>query len=491
MVSLSYSAPAPSSHDPIFLRTHFLGRVASDGEGLEYQHELLKHRSSRHSDLYRCDSHWLASLTHSMSYDSDDSSDTDQHVLHPRPAQNKSNSPQHPRSRSSSTLPLSITTIQPLGIARPRSMTAPLTSSSTPSLQTRTLRKNRSVIGDEFKLIPARPLTIDTAQPLRLSSQNLSALSAQNSLTLNMPWPTAAVPFSKTSSPPLVPIQCSQSDGSCHGDLGDQDPEAQLAAGIIRLREQRKASPSKSHRRTRPNRRPSPAYKQQQLNVSQDLESDDAQSIVIRNHASNFVLRLAEMLLDFGSSALEKLLVSDNDDSFQKPSSQTPQSPLQTPQSPLQPRQSPLQPRNRSSTTPQQLSAEAGQLLGRRRQRIGSLLPSDFVSESDSSTKATLTRSWSLPKLLSLPLLNPCASLRALSSSTASWPSSPISAPPHFHSTLGFTSTAEAASKYKEIRSFDDIGASFTRQSACLYTHSCSVDEVLPEPGHVSPLWRQ
>ncbi|KAJ1035985.1 hypothetical protein NDA13_000640 [Ustilago tritici] len=476
MVPLSYSAPAPSSHDPIFLRTHFLGRVASDSQGLEYQHELLKHRSSRHSDLHRCDSHWLASVTHSMSYDSDDSSDTDQHVLHPRPAQSKSNSPQHPRSRSS-TLPLSITSITPVGIARPRSMTAPLTSSSTPSVETRTLRKNRSVIGDQSKLMPARPLTINTAQPLRLSSQNLSALSAQNSLTVNMPWPMVAVPSSKTCSPPVLLIQCSQSDGSCHGDAGDQDPEAQLAAGIIRLREQRKASPSKYHRRTGPNRR-SPAYKQQQqLNVSQDVDSDDAQSIVIRNHGSNFVLRLAEMLLDFGSSALEKLLVSDNDDSFQKPISQA--------------RQSPLQPRNRSSTTPQQLSAEAGELLRRRRERIGSVLPNDSVSESDSSTKATLTGSWSVPKLLSLPLFNPYASLRALSSSTASWPSTPISAPPHFHPTLGFTSTAEAPSKYKEIRSFDDIGASFSRQSACLYTHSCSVEEVVPQPGHVSPLWRQ
>ncbi|SOV05502.1 uncharacterized protein UDID_07585 [Ustilago sp. UG-2017a] len=479
MVSLSYSAPAPSSHDPIFLRTHFLGRVASDGQGLEYRHELLKHRSSRHSDLHRCDSHWLASVTHSMSYDSDDSTDTDQHVLHPRPAQNKSNSPQHPRSRSSSTIPLSITTIAPVGIARPRSMTAPLTSSFTPSVETRTLQKNRSVIGDQSKLMPARPLTIDTAQPLRLSSQNLSALSAQNSLTVNMSWPMEAVPSSKTSSPPVVRIQCSQSDGSCHGDAGDQDPEAQLATGIIRLREQRKASPSKSHRRTGPNRGPSPAYKQQQqqLNVSQDIDSDDAQSIVIRNHGSNFVLRLAGMLLNFGSSALEKLLVSDNDDSFQKPISQAPQSPLQ--------------PRNRSSTTPQQLSAEAGELLRRRRERIGSVLPSDFVSESDSSTKATLTRSWSVPKLLSPPLFNPCASLRALSSSTASWPTTPISAPPHFHPTLGFTSIAEAPSKYREIRSFDDIGASFSRQSACLYTHSCSVDEVVPESGHVSPRWRQ
>ncbi|KAJ1018043.1 hypothetical protein NDA16_004912 [Ustilago loliicola] len=478
MVSLSYSAPAPSSNDPIFVRTHFLGRVASDGQGLEYQHELLKRRSSRHSDLHRWDTQWLAPVTHSMSYDSDDTTDTDDDVLDSQSAQNKSNST-HLRSRSS-TLPLSMTSMAPVEMARARSMTAPLTSSSTSSLETRTLRKNRSTIGNESRLMPARPLTIDTAQPLRLSSQNVSALSGESSLSVNVAPSIAAVgPSPKTCSPPVVRIECSESDGSCHGDAGDQDPEAQLAAGIIRLREQRKASPSKSQRRTGSKRRSpgqpprSPASKQQQLNVLEDADSDDAQSIVIRNHGGNFVLRLAEMVLDFGSSALEKLVASDNDESLEKRMSELPQSPLQ--------------PRRRSSTTPQKLNAEAGELLRRRRERIGSVLPSDPVSESDSSTKTTLTRSWSVPKLLSLPLFNPAASLRALSSSTASSPPTPMSAPPHFHPTLGFTSASQAPSKYKEIRSFDDVGASFSLHSA----HSLSVVEIVPEPGHVSPLWKQ
>ena len=77
MVSLSYFAPAPSSNDPIFVRTHFLGRVASDASGLDYQHELLKRRSSRHSELNRWDANWLAPVTHVMNYDSDETSDTD------------------------------------------------------------------------------------------------------------------------------------------------------------------------------------------------------------------------------------------------------------------------------------------------------------------------------------------------------------------------------------------------------------------------------
>lgn len=485
MVSLSYSAPAPSSNDPIFVRTHFLGRVASDGQGLEYQHELLKRRSSRHSDLHRWDTHWLAPVTHTMSYDSDDTSDTDDDLLDSQPAQNKSTSAQHLRSRSS-TLPLSMSSMAPVEMARARSMTAPpqSASSSTSSFETRTLRKNRSVIGTESRLMPARPLTIDTAQPLRLSSQNVSALSGHNSLPVNVPSPIAAVdPTPKTCSPPVVRIECSESDGSCHGDAGDQDPEAQLAAGIIRLREQRKASPSKSQRCNANKRRSpgqplrSPAYKQQQLNVFEDADSDDAQSIAIRNHGGNFVLRLAEMFLDFGSSALEKLVVSDSHESIEDRLSE--------------PLQSPLQPRRRSSTTPQQLNAEAGELLRRRRERIGSVLPSDSVSEIDSSTKATLTRSWSVPKLLSLPLFNPSASLRALSSSTASSPSTPLSAPPNFHPTLGFTTTDQAPSKYKEIRSFEDVGDSFSRHSASLYAHSSSVVEIVPEPGHVSPLWKQ
>ncbi|SPO30252.1 uncharacterized protein UTRI_05716 [Ustilago trichophora] len=481
MVSLSYSAPAPSSNDPIFVRTHFLGRVASDASGLEYQHELLKRRSSRHSELNRWDANWLAPVTHIMDYDSDETSDTDDDVFDTS-AHTKSAPAHHLRSRSS-TLPLTITSTVPVEMARARSMTTPFTASS-PTFETRPLRKNRSTIGSETRLMPARPLTIDTAQPLRMPSLNVSTISVEPSLAVNVPSPIAAVgPSSKTCSPPVVRIECSESDGSCHGDAGDQDPEAQLAAGIIRLREQRRtSSSSKSQRRTGSKRRAlaqsiRSSTKQQQPKVNDDVDSDDAQSLAIRNYGGNFVLRLAEMVLDFGSSALGKLVLPDRDESFDQTISQA--------------QLSPIQPHRRSSTTPKELSAEAGELMRRRRERLGSLLPSDPVSESSDFTKPTLTRSWSVPKLLSLPLFNPSASLRALSSSTASTPSTPMSAPAHLHPSFGFTSTSERPPKYDEISSFDDVGIRFSRQSASLYTHSSSVAEVVPDPGHVSPLWKQ
>lgn len=474
MVSLSYSSSAPSSHDPIFVRTHFLGRVAADGLGLDYQHELLKRRSSRHSDLHRWDTNWLAPVAHTMSYDSDDTSDTtdddglDAHI------QDRTEPTHHLRSRSS-TLPFTVTSSAPFELARARSMTAPSTTAST--FESPSLRKIRPTTNAETRLLPARPLTIDTVQPLRLASVNVSALAADSTLSANVPSPIAAAdPSAKMTGQSVVRIECSESDGSCHGDAGDQDPEAQLAAGIIRLREQRRGTAAKTQRRVGSKRRSqaqttrSPS--KPQLNSSEDLDSDDAQSLIIRKHGGSFVLRLAEVVLDFGSSALEKLMLSERDDVSSRTT--------------IEAQQSPLQPRRRSSTTPKELSAEAGELLRRRRERVGSLLPPDSVSESTSSSKASLTRSWSVPKLLSLPLLNPSASLRALSSSTASSPATPTSAP-----TFGFTSAVQMPSKYKEISSFDDVGACFSRQRVSLYTHSSGVADIVPEHGQVSPLWKQ
>lgn len=307
--------------------------------------------------------------------------------------------------------------------------------------------------------MPARPLSINTAQPLRLSVSDV-------------PSPIATVgPSPKTSSPPVVRIECSESDGSCHGDAGDQDPEAQLAAGIIRLREQRRSS-TKAQRRAGAKRRAlaqsSPSSSKKQLPVSDDVDSDDG--LAIRKHGGNFVLRLAEMVLDFGSSALEKLVVSESDDSEG------------TDDLAFEPQQSPLQSRRRSSTTPAELTAEAGELLRRRRERLGSV-----SAESDQTGKASLTRSWSVPKLLSLPFVNPSASLRALSASTASTPATPLSAPG-----FGFTKISDEPSRYQAVNALDDVGSALRRGSASYFSHPSSVDEVLAETaGHVSPLWKQ
>ncbi|SJX65341.1 uncharacterized protein SRS1_15612 [Sporisorium reilianum f. sp. reilianum] len=489
MVSHSYSAPAPSYNDPIFVRTHFLGRVASDGSGLEYQHELLKRRSSRHSDFNRWTANWLTSVTYTMDYDSDETSDTDDDAFdrHAQSAANThSNQPaQHLRVRSS-TLPLVVSSsVGVVEMARARSMTEPASSSSSSCFESRDLRKNRSTVASESRLMPARPLSINTAQPLRMPSPNVSDMTDEPSLSLAVASPVAAVgPSPKTCSPPVVRIECSESDGSCHGDAGDQDPEAQLAAGIIRLREQRRSTCTKTQRRAASNRRPSIASPRTatapQLTVFDDADVDDAQSRAIRDYGGSFVLRLAEMVLDFGSCALEKLVVTTRDDTLQD--EYTPPAP-----------RSPLEPRRRSSTTPKQLSAEAGELLRRRRERTGSLLSSDAATHSDGSTRAALTRSWSVPKLLTLPLFNPNASLRALSSSTASTPSTPTSAPAHLHPNFGFTAISpkpRAKDEYEELNSFDDVAACFGRHSASLLSDSTSVEEAA-DARAVSPLWKQ
>ena len=480
MVSLAYSASAPTSNDPVFVRTHFLGRVASDGSGLEYQHELLKRRSSRHSDFNRWSAHWITPVTHTMDYDSDETSDTDDDAFD-RDAQSvniNSRSTQHLRCRSS-TLPLStVSSANPVEMARARSMTAPASSSSASS-ETRNLRRNRSHVGTESRLLPARPLSINTAQPLRMPSPNVADMTSEQTLFINVPSPVAAAgPSPKTCSPSVVRIESSESDGSCHGDAGDQDPEAQLAAGIIRLREQRRSTSSpKGQRRPGSKRRSSNQSLRSvvaaQPKVLDDADSDDAQSRIIRTHGGNFVLRLAEMVLDFGSSALEKLVVSSDDGTID----QSFEAALDSPP--------------RATTTPKRLSAEAGQLLRRRRERTGSVLASDSAFDNDTSAKAVLTRSWSVPKLLSLPLFNPSASLRALSSSTASTPSTPFTAHAHLHPNFGFTSISNEPKAHHQLNSFDDVAACFNQQSATLGSHAATTNEAAVDSRSVSPLWKQ
>ncbi|TKY90233.1 hypothetical protein EX895_000231 [Sporisorium graminicola] len=492
MVSHCYSTPAPSYNDPVFVRTHFLGRVASDGSGLDYQHELMKRRSSRHSEFNRWTANWLTPVTYTMDYDSDETSDTDDDVFdrHSQPANTNSKPTQHLRSRSS-TLPIvdsSVAVAGPVEIARARSMTAPASSSSSSSsFESRDLRKNKTTVGSETRLMPARPLSINTAQPLRMPSPNVLDMTDELSLPISVPSPLAAVdPSPKIGSPTVVRIECSESDGSCHGDAGDQDPEAQLAAGIIRLREQRRSASSKPQRRSASKRRASMASPNSITaslpSVSDDADSDDAQSRAIRTYGGNFVLRLAEMVLDFGSSALERLVVITSDGAIEEDDSMVPTRP------------SPLEPRRRSSTTPKQLSAEAGELLRRRRERTGSVLSSDSTpSDSESSPRTTLTRSWSVPKLLTMPLFNPNASLQALSSSTFSTPSTPTSAPAHLHPSFGFTAISAkpttAKDEYQELNSFDDVATCFGRHSASHLSHSTNV--VGSDARAVSPLWKQ
>ncbi|GAC98320.1 hypothetical protein PHSY_005913 [Pseudozyma hubeiensis SY62] len=484
MVSHTYSTPATSfGDDPIFARTHFLGRVASDGSGLEYQHELLKRRSSRHSDFNRWSAHWLTPVTPVTQYDSDDSSDTDDDV-HDRAVQYKSTPAHHARGRSS-TLPLpeAPSSYTPVEMARARSMTAPPSSASPSSSESRALRSSRATVGSESKLMPLRPLSIDTAQPLRLAPLNLSTVTSDEpSLQIEVPSPLAAVgPSPKTCSPPVVRIECSESDGSCHGDAGDQDPEAQLAAGIIRLREQRRSSPSKSQRRVGSKRRqsanPPRSTSKAESKTIDDTDSDDAQSRIIRNHGGNFVLRLAEMVLDFGSSALEKLVVPSSQDSLDDDMTRA--------------QHSPIEPRRRSSTTPKELSAEAGELLRRRRERVGSHTSTESSVDAHARAQAALTRSWSVPKLLSLPLFNPSASLRALSASTASTPSTPSARSSHLHPGFAFTSASDEWSKHEELNGFDHVATRLSRQSTDLSARSFEDIEIRPEADAVSPLWRQ
>ncbi|PWY97109.1 hypothetical protein BCV70DRAFT_81401 [Testicularia cyperi] len=421
MVSLSDTRSSTSFNDPVFIRTHFLGRVASEDLGIAHQQsEWLKRQSSRHNDLCRWDANWFQPIVavdgpDCMTSDTSDTEDDSPSFSRLSSSASGSRLGAHGRSRSN-TLPLSAVASAPAELPRIRTLDRLHKASL---LDDDSCKRDRAQSAPGARLLPPRPLTIDTAQPLRLSSTDLRALSDLPMLTIDTSSTTKTpVPAATSASP--IRIECSESDGSCHGDAGDQDPEAQLAAGIIKLREQRKAAAKSQGRSISTKRRSADVASNANKEKSAKLtittvteDADDSDSAVILANRGSFVLRFAEAMLDFGSAALEKLSLSDGLDAFQESGNS-----LES-----------VQPRRRSSTTPQQLAAEASQLR-RRRQQTRSARVSRNSSEEALSTLSKLSRSWSVPKLLAFPpKFSPAVSMDAEPRSISS-PVSPAAALP-------------------------------------------------------------
>lgn len=431
MVSLTESQ---SFEDPIYVRTHFLGRVASEDLGIAHQKQSWsKTRTHRHqSDLEQWGAHWFQPITTFEGLSSDSDSSDDEEALPTAVAQPS------PRARSS-TLPVSRVTVPQAFLTKSSSL-----------LQ---LNRDRSRSAPD-QLLPPKPLTIDTLQPLRLSSTDLNALSK-----------------STPSSRSPVRIEYSESDGSCHGDAGDQDPEAQLAAGIIKLRGARKVAAKQSSRTTK--RRSAPTYSQYKAAP----EVDDADLIDVHGGA-NFVLRFAEAMLDFGSAALERLSVPE-------PAVGTSQ----------------LQPQRRMSTTPKQLAVETESLSHRRRRRQqarSANVSRNTSSHNLSSAFGSMARTLSLPRLPTL--LSPATSLKHLSMSTVLPPSrqdtelesstsSGFGQHSRTYSGYGLDTYADVPSAFAELNNLDAYGDRYHSTITALFS-SPTAPAQGTHTDAVSPLWK-
>ncbi|KAN0063966.1 hypothetical protein ACQY0O_003572 [Thecaphora frezii] len=427
MVTHSYSRSPACFDDPVFARTHFLARVVSEDLGvtqIKHRHRLC---SNNHSDLEAWDARWFPSA-HSddegtSGYDDDDTSEDEDHhnVVAAETAMSRDGKAARARSATAPASTEASTSARQIPFTKPR--LAPLSEAIK---KRRDRRHDRSASAPEPRLMPAQPLSINTAQPLRLAQPNISTLSplaypvgifdsdasalqdreaATDKRKANVPSPSyasdgapslvAMARLSSASATRPIAIECSESDGSCHNDAGDQDPEGQLAAEIIRLREARKADSQRTEARSKSKGASSHSECRQgaaggahplQHKADRELktstfdyvpesdfdEGDIVHSDTIKSHASHPILRFAEAMLDFGTCSLERLTgdgsAEASVDSLASDTGATRQRPVK-----------------RMSTTPKDLGREA-QLMRLRRQETTSARSSRSNSVNSLST---------------------------------------------------------------------------------------------------------
>lgn len=160
-------------------------------------------------------------------------------------------------------------------------------------------------------LKPAQPLpSVNTMLPLQLPPLELRARE-QAAIPLVAHEPNKITTLRATSldskarsfvkasptSSTHSPATSSESDGSFHGDPGDDDPESQLAAGIIALRN-----------RQRQHRSPSPGHFHRRTSLGPRLdETENLDDTRIEEHCGVFA-SLADMLFEFDISGLRERL---------------------------------------------------------------------------------------------------------------------------------------------------------------------------------------
>ncbi|EPQ28055.1 uncharacterized protein PFL1_04382 [Pseudozyma flocculosa PF-1] len=535
MVTHSYARSPACYDDPVFARTHFLARVASEDIGVEQAGQRHKLSSAKLDDLQGWDSRWFHGHRITNDDDDDDSSCSSngghgdygndaESRPHYRPRQSQASSS---LASSSAAAPLSVANVARLRSSTvPHQVEHPSHLGQTPADKVRSallsasvtakhrVRHDRSASAPEPRLLPAQPLSINTAQPLRLAQPDLCTMSplaypvgifdaADGSSSTDLPA-TQATPAKRrstsrsTSSSPASPsspaavagasarhssrgaarptvIECSESDGSCHNDAGDADPEGQLAAEIIRLRNARKLDA--------PREAASPAHPLQpkideglKLTTSDyapedddadhfDLSASDGErsDAIIHSHASHPILRFAEAMLEFGTCSLERFTSDDGNGA--QVSVTVGRLPSSRELPPQQERPSP----RRISTTPKDLGREA-QLMRLKRQEstssarssrsnsVNSLATWFQGSEPKLSLRARASRQ--ATSLLSLPsLLAPSASEGSIDTSTTASSSMPASPRPAV-SRLSETDAEDDLADADAQRHFAGLGAS-------------------------------
>ncbi|PWN51154.1 hypothetical protein IE53DRAFT_368306 [Violaceomyces palustris] len=462
-----------SYDDPVYARTSFLHRVGSEGFGLAQHSQPPKYRLSSRTDNFDL---WNASWVNALSADNFSGSDEDSSDVSdgestrrvPRSLKPSSSSAAHRGLSRASQSTVKAATSAPVtprkAESKPRARAArQQVAPSNPSKgkETRDRRHHRAMSAPQ-PLQPAQPLSINTAQPLRLPPLSICARSPLSyptdicdeiedgslshdhstdypakevvdhaSSTATDPCPNfsnSSGSFGSSSSASISSIEFSESDGSCHGDAGDVDPESQLATEIIRLRESRKAEARASA--ARPVREEN--VKECGLTLStydyeedlDDFDSDGSQEAAIRQHADSFVIRMAEALLDLGSMTLPSQ-ASSRSSSFAAEEDDDGQGYFKQPRATSTPGQLRLE-TQRMQHRRESIQSAKSSCSGSSHRQIGRQQYRGSVAGS-SRNPSELSRSSS--SYLSLPsLLSPTASLKSLASSAfSSMPTSPAS----------------------------------------------------------------
>ena len=312
MIGLASSFPSSSFEDPVFLRTHFLGKVASEDLGLDQPSYKWKRSARRHDDMKRWDAKWFITVSHDDASSDESDISVSEDTTHASSTANWLNN-RSDRAKSMSHLDSSWPTpIDPDTKKRVRA------------------RHDRSASAPQ-PLRPAQPLTINTSQPLRLSSPSVESLrslaGSGNMNDLRVQTSSSEAPLRINSSDAAASslvIECSESDGSCHGDAGDYDPEGQLAAEIIRLRNAKRASAQEEktlglvsspldemHTTSAPTT-VQEAKRATQIHTStydycpeDDFVSDEDHSMAINHNRGGLIIRIAEAALDMGMNSIE------------------------------------------------------------------------------------------------------------------------------------------------------------------------------------------
>lgn len=238
------------------------------------------------------DSPWASAYVHWSQRGSDSDGEEDQGVAVTPKAPTSRRRSSKPRRPSSAVEPTAAAAASPpmeKSIRRHRSHSSEALKRGAPA-QSRASRK-RAVTQP---LEPAGPLShVNTWLPVELRQPALQAHGQQLSdIRLKGIGPSSASDSS---------IASSESDGSCHGDAGDDNPEAQLAVGIAKLKAERavgKQSQEQGHAQSRTPNRTQSRKQSRQTPAAFRHRLDSVTDDEIAQHAGCMLASLADAVLE-------------------------------------------------------------------------------------------------------------------------------------------------------------------------------------------------